>query len=99
SEFVGIKSVIGDGITADMSTLDPSYVNFTAPSGVTGKNLIDQVKQAAKKGTMVNFTFHGIGGDHLQVSKEAHEELLKYLEKNKDIYWTDSFINIMKYVR
>lgn len=98
-EFVGIKSVIGDGITVDMSKVDPSYVNFTAPSDVTGKHLINHVKQAAQKGTMVNFTFHGIGGDHLQVSKEAHEELLNYLQKNKDIYWTDSFVNIMKYVR
>lgn len=99
SEFVGIKSVIDDGITADMSKVDPSYVNFTAPSDVTGKDLINHVKKAAQKGTMANFTFHGIGGDHLQVSKEAHEELLSYLQKNKDIYWTDSFVNIMKYVR
>ena len=48
---------------------------------------------------MVNFTFHGIGGDHLSVSKEAHDELLKYLAENRGIYWTDTFINIMKYVK
>jgi len=61
--------------------------------------LIDIVKEAAAKGTMANFTFHGVGGDHLSVSTEAHEELIKYLAQNKDIYWVDTFLNEMKYVK
>lgn len=98
SEFLAIKSAAG-GVTPDMKTLDPYAVGVDTPFNVTGKQLIAQVKEAAKKGTMVNFTFHGIGGDHLSTSKEAHEELVKYLADNKDIYWTDTFINIMKYVK
>jgi hypothetical protein len=48
---------------------------------------------------MVNFTFHGVGGDYLAVSKEAHEELLRYLAANRALYWTDSFVAIMRHVR
>lgn len=48
---------------------------------------------------MVNFTFHAVGGDHLPISVEAHEELLSYLDDHRDIYWVDTFINIMKYVK
>jgi hypothetical protein len=48
---------------------------------------------------MVNFTFHGIGGDHLVTSVAAHNELVQYLAKHKDIYWTDTFLNIMKHVK
>ena len=48
---------------------------------------------------MVNITFHGIGGDYLSVSRQAHEELLNHLAAHRDIYWTDSFINIMRYVK
>ena len=48
---------------------------------------------------MVNFTFHGIGGDHLSVSNEAHEELLSYLAAHRDVYWTATFLNQLKYVR
>jgi peptidoglycan/xylan/chitin deacetylase (PgdA/CDA1 family) len=98
SEFVAIKSIPG-GIVPDMKTLDVYAVGVDVPVGVTGKQLIAAVKKAAAKGTMANFTFHGIGGDHLSISKEAHEELVKYLAENKDIYWTDTFINIMKYVK
>jgi peptidoglycan/xylan/chitin deacetylase (PgdA/CDA1 family) len=99
SEFVAIKSTLGSGITPNMQTLDPYAVNVIAPVNFTGKQLIDIVKEGAAKGTMVNFTFHGIGGDHLVNSKEAHEELVKYLSEHKDIYWTDTFLNIMKYVK
>jgi hypothetical protein len=98
SEFVAIK-LEGGGVTADMNKLDPYDVGVNFPAGVTGQQLIDIVKEAAAKGTMANFTFHGVGGDHLTTSAEAHEELVKYLAANKDIYWVDTFVNEMKYVK
>jgi hypothetical protein len=48
---------------------------------------------------MANFTFHGIGGDYLAVSDQAHAELLAYLAEHQDIYWVDTFLNIMKFVK
>lgn len=98
SEFVAIKVESG-GVTPDINKLDPYAVGVAFPNNVTGQQLIDIVKEAAAKGTMANFTFHGIGGDHLSVSTEAHEELLKYLAANKDTYWVDTFLNEMKYVK
>lgn len=98
SEFVAIKAKSG-GVTPDMKTLDPYAVSVDFPTNVTGAQLIAVVKEAAAKGTMANFTFHGVGAEHLSVSKEAHEELVKYLADNKNIYWTDSFVTIMKYVK
>jgi peptidoglycan/xylan/chitin deacetylase (PgdA/CDA1 family) len=98
SEFVAIKSLFG-GVIPDMNTLDPYAVTVAVPHNVTGDELIALVKEAAAKGTMMNFTFHGIGGDHLSVSTEAHDKLLKHLSDNKDIYWVDTFLNIMKYVK
>lgn len=97
-EFVAFKAV-GGGVTPDMKTLDPYRVGVDFPTNVTGAQLIAVVKEAAAKGTMANFTFHGVGGDHLSVSTEAHDELVKYLADNKNIYWTDSFVTIMKYVK
>lgn len=98
SEFVAFKAQ-GGGVTPDMKTLDPYRVGVDFPNNTSGEQLIAMVKEAAAKGTMVNFTFHGIGGEHLSITNEAHEQLLKYLADNKDIYWTDTFVNIMKYVK
>lgn len=96
--FTGIK-LIGGAVVEDMATLDPSAVPVAAPVDMSGAQLIALVEEAGRKGTMVDFTFHGIGGDHLQVSRQAHEELLAYLAAHRDRYWTVPFIDIMRWVR
>jgi peptidoglycan/xylan/chitin deacetylase (PgdA/CDA1 family) len=97
-EFIAVKAGFG-GVTSDMDTLDPYLVGVDAPSAVTGEQLIEVVRQAAEIGTMANFTFNGIGGDYFAVSVEAHDQLLNYLADNNDIYWVDTFLNIMRYVK
>lgn len=98
AEFVAIKSGAG-AVTPDMRTLDPYSVPVATPSNVTGEQLIALVREAAAKGTMANFTFHGVGGDHLAVSSQAHEQLVQYLAEHRDTYWTDTFLGIMTYVK
>nr|WP_316643642.1 polysaccharide deacetylase family protein [uncultured Roseateles sp.] len=97
SEFVAIKASDG-GVAPDMAMLDPYNIGTAGPEGVSGEALIAIVKEAAAKGTLASITFHGIGGDYLTVSKEAHEALLKHLAANTKDYWVDSFVNIMGYV-
>ncbi len=98
ASFVGIKVSGGSGVIDAMPTLDPLAVPVAAPVGLTGKHLIAIVQRAAEQGTMVNFTFHGIGGDYLSVSAQAHDELVRYLAENRQLVWSDTFINIMKHV-
>lgn len=87
--FVGIKGA---------ETNLPPGSELLLPSGTSGAELIALVKKVAEKGGVANIIFHGVGGDHLSVSKEAHEQLVSYLAKNRDTYWTDTYLNIMKYV-
>lgn len=98
ARFIGIK-VPGAAVVADMATLDPAAVPVLAPEGLTGVQLIARVEEAGRKGTMLNLTFHGIGGDYLQVSREAHEELLAWLDAHRDEYWVATFGDIMQWVR
>lgn len=74
------------------------FANIWIPYNVTGRELISHIKRSAKEHKLINIIFHGVGGDHLPVSTAAHEQLLKYLSENRDIYWVDSYINIMEYV-
>ena len=97
-EFVAIKSMAG-GVTPDMAALDPYAVGVAGPVGATGAELIAIVRAAAERGTMANLTFHGVGGDYLAVSAEAHDELLRHLAENPEVYWVDTFLNIMQHVR
>ncbi|MBK6976110.1 MAG: polysaccharide deacetylase family protein [Cytophagaceae bacterium] len=61
----------------------------------TGEQMIELVKQAEKEGKLLVFLFHGVGGEHnLNVSKEAHSQLIHYLQENqKDIY-VDTMFNV-----
>lgn len=89
-EFVAIKGY--------EQGLPEGFTSIMFPSGTSGEELIAFVKAAAERGGLANIIFHGIGGDHLTVSTEAHETLLKYLDENREIYWTDTYLNIMKHV-
>lgn len=95
--FVGIKSAVG-GVVDDMAALDPLAVPVIAPDGMSAAEMIALVEQAGRSGGMVNFTFHGIGGDHLAVTREAHGELLAYLAAHRDVYWTATFLEQMRWV-
>jgi peptidoglycan/xylan/chitin deacetylase (PgdA/CDA1 family) len=97
--FVAVKAGGGSGIVASMPQLDLHAVSVMAPADMSGTQLIDLVKAAVAKGTMLNLTFHGVGGDYLAISKEAHEQLLAYLAENRATIWTDTFLNIATHVR
>ena len=93
-----MKSAFG-GVVDDIHALDPYAVGVEVVSDMSGRQLIALVQRAAAAGTMVNITFHGVGGDYLAVSREAHEELLHYLATHRAVYWTDTFVRIMGYVK
>ncbi len=96
--FVGIKSHVGS-VPKSMEEFNPMNASVFVPVGLNGNTLIKQVKMAAQHNTIASFTFHGIGADHLQTPLAAHQELLAYLDRNRDLYWVDTFENISRYVK
>ncbi len=96
-QFVGIKMLAAPPVT--MQNFKPLNTPTWFPSGVSGEALINYVSDAARKGTLASITFHGVGGDHLQVSNQAHNELLEYLDKHRETYWVDTFLNISQHIQ
>jgi len=66
---------------------------------ITGKELIAYVEKAAEQGTVATIMFHSVGGGYINISKEAHNELLKYLHANQDKFWVDTFQNITQHIK
>jgi len=64
----------------------------------SGEELIAYVEEAMEKGSLAVFMFHSVGGGYLNVSEEAHEQLLEYLEENRETIWTAPFKEVMKFV-
>src|SRR5262249_45265719 len=86
------------------AVFDPLRVDlFHVPSqhfdeGATGAELIafvEQVRRSSGGGVMV---FHGVSGDYLVTSAEAHETLVKYLAAHQRDIWVATFGELMDYV-
>ena len=59
--------------------------------------LIDYVQKVADTGGLGVFQFHGIGGDYLITSAEAHQGLVDYLKKHPEI-WVATFKEVTDYI-
>jgi len=94
--FSGIK-VLGPAVTS-MSQLTGKQLPTWFPVEPTLQQLIDYVEQAAQNGTIASITFHGVGGDHLQVDAKVHQQFLAYLAKNRDRFWVDTYHNISQHL-
>lgn len=92
--FVAYRAA-GPGLVADTAKLDPYAMPVYFVEGWSGEQLIALVEKAAAQHALVSLLFHGVGAEHLSVTREAHDQLLDHLAKNKSRFWTDSFVNVM----
>ena len=87
-------------VVTDFKNLDFFKVpSWGLAAKTEGTALIELVKDAQKAGGMAVFMFHGVGGDYIDVSAEAHEELLRYLSENKKDIWVGTFQEVLDYIR
>jgi sialate O-acetylesterase len=68
-------------------------------NGESGVELIDLAKTALKNKALIVFLFHGVGGEHnINVSLEAHNQLVNFLKQNEKDIWIAPLAEIAKYI-
>ena len=98
SEFIAARGVKAEMLPIDK--IDIYNVGSYMINGQTGQQLIDLVKKAMETNTYLVFLFHGVGGEHsLNVSTEAHSELLHFLKQQEKEIWIAPFIDVMEHVK
>jgi len=65
------------------------------PETATGADLIAFVETARARGGLAVLGFHGVGGDYLKVTAEAHQQLVRYLHDHQDAFWVTTFRQAM----
>lgn len=65
--------------------------------GTSGADMIAAVENAERSGDLLVIGFHGVGGDYLSVSAEAHAQLITYLKAHADTVWVAPFSTVMDY--
>lgn len=75
-------------------------IQWMGPADNTGAQMIDAVKKAMEGRALLIFVFHGVGGEHaINVSSQAHSELLQFLKKNQQDIWVAPFIEVAQYMK
>ena len=92
------NSIDGSLGIVDPRTVDPFRVPCLAfPESATAADYIAFVEQVKRAGGMGVIVFHGVGGDWLKVSNEAHRGLLRYLKEHEREVWTAPFQTVMDF--
>lgn len=95
----GVTATTAD-LSADVSAIDPMHIPARGfPEGVTGEQLIDYAEQARAGGGMAVFAFHGVGGEYLKVSSEAHEALLDWLDAHRQEIWVTTLQDALDWAK
>ncbi len=94
-----VKYVRGTG-TNGSAAIDPfNAPGMFFPESVTGADLIAYVEEAHRRGGVAVLGFHGVGGDYLKVSADAHQQLITYLHDHRDVFWVATFRQAMDQVQ
>lgn len=96
-DFIAARGVQPKMLTIDKINLYD--IGSYGINGETGADLIALVKQAMEKRALLVFLFHGVGGEHsLNVSVDAHKELLRFLKQYEKYIWVAPMRDVAQYI-
>ena len=97
NEFIAARGV--SGRMPSIGEVDLFNINCYGINGESGEQLVSLVRQAMDKKGLLVFLFHGVGGEHsLNVSLEAHRQLLVFLSQHKNEIWIAPMIEVSEYI-
>ncbi len=98
NDFVAARGTRGQ--LNQLGQINLLNVDCFVVNGESGEQLIKWVKDAVAKNALVTILFHGVGGEHgLNVSLEAHNQLLDYLQANQEDIWTTTMLEAAKHIQ
>jgi peptidoglycan/xylan/chitin deacetylase (PgdA/CDA1 family) len=98
SYFNAARGVM-QGMPLSPPEVDILDVRCYSMAGQTGEEMIALVKEALKKNGLLVFLFHGVGGGHsLNVTLEAHRQLIHFLAEHEKDLWIAPMVDVADYV-
>jgi sialate O-acetylesterase len=98
NEFVGARAVRPEMLKIqDVKLYD---IGCYTMNGHSGDEMISLVQKAMSTHTLLVFLFHGVGGGHsLNVSLQAHSQLLHFLKQHEKEIWVAPMTEVAGYIQ
>lgn len=98
--YVRGVNVTPDDLRTDASKLDLMHVPARGfPESATGPELIAFAEQGRDGGGLAVFLFHGVAGDYVQVSEDAHRALVQWLAAHRKEVWVTTLEQALDWAR
>jgi peptidoglycan/xylan/chitin deacetylase (PgdA/CDA1 family) len=98
NDFAAVRNVRAEMHRIDQ--VDLNNVDCYMVSGQTGAQLIEWVKKATATQSLLVILFHGVGGGNsLDVSLQAHREVLQYIRQNERDIWVAPMVEVADYIK
>jgi sialate O-acetylesterase len=95
--FISARGVQGEMLK--ITEIDIYHIGSFMMMNNSGEDMINLVKKAMETNSYLVFLFHGVGGEHnINVSAEAHRQLLQFLKQNEKDIWVAPFIEVSEYI-
>lgn len=97
TEFAGARGV-KNGMK-QLRNVQLEDVNCYMINNQPSQDMIELVDKAIQSQTLLVFLFHGVGGEHnINVTKEAHSQLVHYLKLHENEIWVAPMVDVAKYI-
>lgn len=98
NDFIGARGVKPEMLA--LEKVDLYNISSYMIAGQPGEQLVELVKRAMTTNTLLVFLFHGVGGEHsLNVSLDAHMQLLRFLNQNQKDIWIVPMADVAEYIK
>ena len=98
NDFVAARGVLPR--MEEMGKIDLSNINAYTMDGQSGQQMIDLVKEAMQRHTLLVFLFHGVGGGHsTNVGLGEHSQLLHFLKDHEADIWVAPMVDVAEYIK
>lgn len=97
-EFTGARGV-GQQMS-HIQDVDLNNIGCYPIVGQSGDELVSLVQKAMESNSLLVFLFHGVGGGHsLNVSLQAHSQLLHFLKQHQQEIWIAPMTEVSEYIK
>lgn len=94
----GLATHIRDARATPQLRADAPPIIGTGFVDASGADMIAWVEDVRRRGGLGVVVFHGVGGDYLSVSGEAHAELVGHLKAHEGVIWVARYSEAMDYL-